>query len=138
MSSITAPHEAVSAGLFEPRQLIRSLPDAARKLDPRDMVHNPVMFVVLVGAILTTVMSFVEPSVFAWLVTGWLWLTVLFANLAEAVCAIKWPKWPEYRGPIDLGLLRWALDGTVIDGPTLNWLGGKEIVRECAVRAAAG
>ena len=27
-------------------------------------------------------------------------------DLAEAVCAIKWPKWPEYRGPIDLGLLR--------------------------------
>ena len=52
-------------------------------------------------------------------------------DLAEAVCAIKWPKWPEYRGPIDLGLLRRALDGTVIDGPTLNWLGGKEIVREC-------
>ena len=54
-------------------------------------------------------------------------------DLAEAVCAIKWPKWPDYRGPIDLGLLRRALDGTVIDGPTLNWLGGKEIVRECGV-----
>ena len=52
-------------------------------------------------------------------------------DLAEAVCAIKWPKWPDYRGPIDLGLLRRALDGTVIDGPTLNWLGGKEIVEEC-------
>ena len=45
---------------------------------------------------------------------------------------------PDYRGPIDLGLLRRALDGTVIDGPTLNWLGGKEIVRECAAAAAAG
>ena len=58
-------------------------------------------------------------------------------DLAEAVCAIKWPKWPDYRGPIDLGLLRRALDGTVIDGPTLNWLGGKEIVRECAVGSDA-
>ena len=54
-------------------------------------------------------------------------------DLAEAVCAIKWPKWPDYRGPIDLGLLRRALDGTVIDGPTLNWLGGREIVGECGV-----
>ena len=59
-------------------------------------------------------------------------------DLAEAVCAIKWPKWPDYRGPIDLGLLRRALDGTVIDGPTLNWLGGREIVRECRAAAAAG
>ena len=49
-------------------------------------------------------------------------------DLAEAVCAIKWPNWPDYRGPIDLGLLRRALDGTVIDGPTLNWLGSHELV----------
>ena len=55
-------------------------------------------------------------------------------DLAEAVCALKWPKWPAYRGAVDLGLLRRALDGTVIDGPTLNWLGGKEIVRECGAR----
>jgi hypothetical protein len=52
-------------------------------------------------------------------------------DLAEAVCAIKWPKWPEYRGPIDLGLLRRALQGIVIDAKMLNWLGGQEIVREC-------
>ena len=52
-------------------------------------------------------------------------------DLAEAICAVKWPKWPAYRGPIDLALLRRALVGTVIDGPTLNWLGGREIVREC-------
>ncbi|MGH6883805.1 MAG: hypothetical protein ACREFM_22985, partial [Hypericibacter sp.] len=58
-------------------------------------------------------------------------------DLAEAVCAIKWPKWPEYRGPINLGLLRRALEGTVIDGPTLNWLGGREIVEECGVGAAS-
>jgi hypothetical protein len=52
-------------------------------------------------------------------------------DLAEAVCALKWPKWPEYRGSIDLGLLRRALVGIVIDARTLNWLGGKEIVGEC-------
>ena len=38
-------------------------------------------------------------------------------DLAEAICAIKWPKWPAYRGPIDLGLLRRALVGAVIDAP---------------------
>ena len=52
-------------------------------------------------------------------------------ELAEAVCAIKWPKWPDYRGPVDLGLLRRALVGIVIDARTLNWLGGREIVAEC-------
>jgi hypothetical protein len=52
-------------------------------------------------------------------------------DLAEAICAVKWPKWPEYRGRVDLALLRRALTGTVIDGATLNWLGGREIVGEC-------
>jgi hypothetical protein len=56
-------------------------------------------------------------------------------DLAEAICAVKWPKWPEYQGPIDLALLRRALMGTVIDGATLNWLGGREIVRECRAGA---
>ena len=52
-------------------------------------------------------------------------------DLAEAICAIRWPNWPEYRGPIDLFRLRRALQGTVIDARTLHWLGGKEIEREC-------
>ena len=62
-----------------------SLPDAAVKLDPRHVVRSPVMFVVWVGSVLTTVVSLVNPSVFSVAVTGWLWATVLFANLAEAV-----------------------------------------------------
>jgi K+-transporting ATPase ATPase B chain len=49
------------------------------------MWRNPVMFVVLVGSVLTTVSAITEPSAFAWWITVWLWLTVLFANLAEAV-----------------------------------------------------
>ena len=49
------------------------------------MWRNPVMFVVSVGAVLTTVLAIGEPSVFAWWIAVWLWLTVLFANLAEAV-----------------------------------------------------
>ena len=75
----------IGSGLFNPRSLLTSLPEALRKLDPRTMWRSPVMFVVLVGAVLTTVLAINEPSVFAWWITVWLWLTVVFANLAEAV-----------------------------------------------------
>ena len=75
----------IGSGVFNPRSLVTSLPEALRKLDPRVMWHSPVMFVVLVGAALTTVLAVAEPSVFAWSTTVWLWLTVVFANLAEAV-----------------------------------------------------
>jgi len=49
------------------------------------MWRVPVMFVVEVGAALTTVLAVVDPSVFAWVIAAWLWVTVLFATLAEAV-----------------------------------------------------
>ncbi|MDN5859150.1 MAG: potassium-transporting ATPase subunit KdpB [Pseudonocardia sp.] len=75
----------VTAGAFSPRQLATSFPDALRKLDPRAQLRNPVMFVVWVGSVLVTVLAVVDPSLFAWLIAAWLWLTVLFANLAEAV-----------------------------------------------------
>ncbi len=75
----------VQAGAFAPAQLVAALPEALRKLDPRAQLRNPVMFVVWVGSVLTTVLTFVEPSVFAVLIAVWLWLTVVFANLAEAV-----------------------------------------------------
>ncbi|MCW2632037.1 MAG: potassium transporter KtrB, partial [Pseudonocardia sp.] len=76
---------AVAAGSFSPRQMLNALPAAARKLDPRTQLRNPVMFVVWVGSVLCTGLAIVEPSVFAWLIVVWLWFTVLFANLAEAV-----------------------------------------------------
>ncbi|MYQ49152.1 potassium-transporting ATPase subunit KdpB [Streptomyces sp. SID4985] len=80
------PQHRVGAGLFDPRQLVRSLPDAARKLDPRVMVKSPVMFVVWIGSVLTTAFSLTDPTDwFGWAISAWLWLTVLFANLAEAV-----------------------------------------------------
>ncbi|NOL41529.1 potassium-transporting ATPase subunit KdpB [Kribbella sandramycini] len=66
-------------------QLATSLPDALRKLDPRVMVKNPVMFVVEVGAVASTVIAITDPGVFVWWIVVWLWLTVIFANLAEAV-----------------------------------------------------
>ncbi|SEG87899.1 K+-transporting ATPase ATPase B chain [Thermomonospora echinospora] len=75
----------VSGGLLDPGQLLRSLPDAVRKLDPRTLWRNPVMLIVEVGAVWTTMLAIARPSWFGWLITVWLWLTVIFANLAEAV-----------------------------------------------------
>ncbi|MGW4953974.1 potassium-transporting ATPase subunit KdpB [Streptomyces parvulus] len=96
----------VGAGLFDPGQLLRSLPDAFRKLDPRVMVKSPVMFVVLVGSVLTTAFSFADPGDwFGWTISAWLWLTVLFANLAEAVA--------EGRGKAQADTLRRAKTDTV-------------------------
>ncbi|MGW5524086.1 potassium-transporting ATPase subunit KdpB [Gordonia sp. NPDC003950] len=75
----------VTQGAFDVRSLITSLPQAARKLNPRAQARNPVMFVVYLGSIVTTLLAIWQPSWFAWLITAWLWFTVLFANLAEAV-----------------------------------------------------
>ncbi|SDT74099.1 K+-transporting ATPase ATPase B chain [Streptomyces sp. TLI_053] len=83
-SSAGSPHR-VSGGLLDPKLVLASLPDAVKKLDPRVMVKNPVMFVVEVGSVVTTVAAMADPSVFAWAITVWLWLTTVFANLAEAV-----------------------------------------------------
>ncbi|WP_104482934.1 potassium-transporting ATPase subunit KdpB [Actinokineospora auranticolor] len=80
-----AENQQVAAGVFAPRQLLDSVPDALRKLHPRHQVRNPVMFVVWVGSVLVTVFAVAEPSVFTVAVAVWLWFTVLFANLAEAV-----------------------------------------------------
>ncbi|MFF1867723.1 potassium-transporting ATPase subunit KdpB [Kitasatospora herbaricolor] len=79
-----APHR-VASGLLDPKLLVAALPDAVKKLDPRVMYKNPVMFVVEVGSVVTTVSAVANPSVFAWAITVWLWLTTIFANLAEAV-----------------------------------------------------
>jgi K+-transporting ATPase ATPase B chain len=75
----------VQGGLLDPRLLWKSLPDALRKVDPRTLWRNPVMFIVEVGALWSTILAMISPSWFAWLIVFWLWLTVIFANLAEAV-----------------------------------------------------
>src|SRR3954466_5079419 len=80
-----APKRTITAGLLDPKMLWRSTPDALRKLDPRTLWRNPVMFIVEIGAVWSTILAAVSPSWFAWLIVFWLWLTVLFANLAEAV-----------------------------------------------------
>ena len=76
---------AVAGGLLDPKILWKSTPDAFKKLDPRVQFKNPVMFVVEVGAALTTYTAITSPSIFNWTIVVWLWLTVVFANLAEAV-----------------------------------------------------
>lgn len=70
---------------FGPAQLAAALPLALRKLDPRTMFRTPVMFIVEVGALLTLILAIIQPSAFAIGISIWLWLTVIFANLAEAV-----------------------------------------------------
>ncbi|GAB7035524.1 potassium-transporting ATPase subunit KdpB [Streptomyces platensis] len=119
MSTVTptrAPHSdvptghkddgRVGAGLFDPKQLVKSLPDACRKLDPRVMVKSPVMFVVLIGSVVTTALALKDPgSWFGWVIAVWLWLTVVFANLAEAVA--------EGRGKAQADTLRKAKTDTV-------------------------
>src|SRR6202453_4381182 len=82
---LVAPGRRVAGGFLDPHMLWKSLPDAFLKLDPRVQIKNPVMFVVEVGSVLTVYDAIVQPSIFAWTITAWLWITVLFANLAEAV-----------------------------------------------------
>src|SRR3984885_10706353 len=82
---LVAPGRRVGGGFLDPKMLWKSLPDAFLKLDPRVQIKNPVMFVVEIGSVLTVYDAIVQPSIFAWTITVWLWLTVLFANLAEAV-----------------------------------------------------
>ncbi|MEU6201916.1 potassium-transporting ATPase subunit KdpB [Streptomyces sp. NPDC047061] len=93
------------SGAFDPAQLVSSLPEALRKLHPRALVRNPVLFVVSVGAALTTLSALLHPAVFTWVISAWLWLTVVFANLAEAVA--------EGRGKAQAESLRKARTDTV-------------------------
>src|SRR6202046_3562526 len=71
-----------SRGLFDREILAHALVDALRKFNPRAQVRNPVMFVVLIGSIVTLIESIAHPSTFDWSVTVWLALTVGFANFA--------------------------------------------------------
>ncbi len=96
--------------LFDKTILVPAIWDAFRKLDPRVMVRNPVMFVALVGAVVTTVKLVVTPWQggsfgFFLQITIWLWFTVLFANFAEAMA--------EGRGKAQAATLRRARTQTM-------------------------
>ncbi|NIL83576.1 Potassium-transporting ATPase ATP-binding subunit [Rhodococcus fascians] len=99
-----------------------ALPGAFRKLDPRHLARNPVMFVVFLGSIVTTILSIAQPSVFAWFVTGWLWFTVLFANLAESVA--------EGRGKAQAASLRKVKQDTTARRRTAS--GAEFVITEVA------
>src|SRR4051794_24294196 len=124
-----------SKGLFDPSILRRATVDSIKKLDPRLMAKNPVMFVVEVGSVLTTILFFrdlgkdtASQNWFAGLVALWLWFTVLFANFAEAMA--------EGRGKAQADALRKARadtiangrrpDGTMEEGPSPLLQGGDE------------
>ncbi len=76
---------AQARSLFDREILVLALGGSFRKLDPRVQVKNPVMFVVLVGTVITFIEAIAHPSFFAWAITVWLFLTVIFANFAEAM-----------------------------------------------------
>src|ERR1700691_2812379 len=117
----SAPVRRVGGGLLDPKMLWQSLPDAFLKLDPRVQIKNPVMFVVEIGSVLTVYDAIIQPSIFAWTITVWLWLTVLFANLAEAVA--------EGRGKAQAETLRRTKRETVARR-LVNWSPGTADVRE--------
>src|SRR5208283_5000147 len=93
--------------LWDAKIIRRAVVDAVVKLDPRTMMKNPVMFVVEVGSVVTTVLLFGGKQSFAFnlQITLWLWFTVLFANFAEAMA--------EGRGKAQADTLRKARSETV-------------------------
>ena len=117
-------HRAPNQGAIGLRQLVAALPGALHKLDPRQMWRNPVMFIVEVGAALTTVLALVEPAIggparsggttvpvtFTAGIAVWLWLTVIFANLAESVA--------EGRGKAQADSLRQTRTSTIANRVT--------------------
>ena len=100
--------------LWDSKIVSRALGDAFVKLNPRTMMKNPVMFVVEVGSLITTIYTVVDVIAgrhalrFDLQITLWLWFTVLFANFAEAMA--------EGRGKAQADALRRALEVTGVGG----------------------
>jgi potassium-transporting ATPase ATP-binding subunit len=112
-SDAPAPAQEAPRRAFSAAQIVAALPGAARKLNPAAQWRNPVMFLVWVGAALTTLIAIAEPFLgdastgsatdalpfgFTWGIAIWLWLTVFFANIAESVA--------EGRGKAQAATLR--------------------------------
>jgi len=127
--------------MFDPAIMRRAAVDSLVKLNPRTLMRNPVMFVVEVGSVLTTILFFTglgsvssKQDVFAGLVALFLWFTVLFANFAEAVA--------EGRGKAQADTLRATRAETVAhrkrpDG-TLEDVASTELQVDDVVVVAAG
>jgi K+-transporting ATPase ATPase B chain len=139
-SSARDRHPLPTRGLFDPTIVNGALVDSVRKLHPRTQARNPVMFVVLVASVLTTILfvrdlgdSSAEENVFSALVAAFLWFTVLFANFAEAMA--------EGRGKAQAATLRQAraettahrrrADGTLEEVPS----SAVQVGDECVVSA---
>src|ERR1700689_4749020 len=123
-----------SQGLLDREILAHAIVDALRKFNPRAQVRNPVMFVVLIGTIVTLAEAIAHPSIFTWSVTIWLALTVGFANFAEALA--------EGRGKAQadpLRRMRAETDGRRLrpDGAEER-VGAAELVKGDLVIAEAG
>jgi K+-transporting ATPase ATPase B chain len=76
---------AEARGLFDGPILRQALVESFKKLNPVQEIRNPVMFVVLVGTVITFIEAIAHPSTFTWSITVWLFLTVIFANFAEGM-----------------------------------------------------
>jgi potassium-transporting ATPase ATP-binding subunit len=139
---VPTPSRRASKSLFTPEILRPALIGSFTKLDPRIQIRNPVMFVVEIGAVITTIAWVIqlfggqplgggdEPAWFTFTVTVWLWLTVVFANLAEALA--------EGRGKAQAATLRAMRSETVArleDGSTRN---ASELRKGDVVRVEAG
>ncbi|MDT5207439.1 MAG: potassium-transporting ATPase ATP-binding subunit, partial [Mycobacterium sp.] len=111
----------VQGGLIDPALLLKALPDAVRKFDPRTLWRNPVMLIVEIGALWSSVLTVRSESWFGWLIVFWLWLTVLFGNLAEAVA--------EGRGKAQADTLRKSKADTIARR-LRNWAPGKSGTEE--------
>ncbi len=131
--------------LWQSAIVARAATDAFRKLDPRHQVRNPVMFVVLVGSVLTSVLGFqalggageASPG-FILGVSAWLWFTVLFGNFAEAMA--------EGRGKAQADSLRKSredvqarkLSDPFRRGSRFSTVSGEELRRGDVVEVKAG
>jgi K+-transporting ATPase ATPase B chain len=119
-----------SKSLWDAKIVRQALIDAVSKLGPRSMLRNPVMFVVEVGSVLTTVLLVRDATAgkpgfgFDLQITLWLWFTVLFANFAEAMA--------EGRGKAQAETLRKAKSETIAH--RLLPLGGHEHVAGSKLR----
>ena len=141
-SSPRSPEHRSERSLLDPAILRPALLASLRKLDPRVQLRNPVMFVVEVGAVITTIGWLVqafggeplgggdESAMFTFVVSLWLWLTVVFANLAEALA--------EGRGKAQaatLRAMRTETQATLADGSVKS---AAELARGDVVVVAAG
>src|SRR5579875_2817511 len=123
---------AQARSLFDPEILRQALVGAFRKLDPRVQIRNPVMFVVLIGSIITLVEAAAHSSVFSWSITAWLFLTVIFANFAEAMAEGRGKAQAQTlrRMRADTEARRLDRDGTEVRVPASTLVRGDIVVCE--------